>query len=66
MVCYLHRELDDIVWVGGGEEKELVSKFCLELTLLSSHRTKLAPKEENETPDTSVECICSQEWVGAK
>ena len=32
VVCYPHRGLEDMVWVGGGEEYELVPKFCLGLT----------------------------------
>lgn len=50
----------------GGGEKALVSEFCLWLALHYPHTTKLAPKEEGETPDTAVEGASSNEYVESR
>lgn len=47
--CIIVPVLEDIIWVGGGEENELVSEFCLGLTLSNPHTTKLASKEGDGT-----------------
>lgn len=51
------------VWVGSGEEKALVSKFCQDITLFNTPATKPAARKEDESPDTAVEYSCSQEHV---
>ena len=50
------------VWVGSGEEKALVYKFCQDMSLFNIPATKLAARED-ESPDTAVEYSCSQEHV---
>lgn len=47
-----------------GEEKELVSKFCQDVTLFNPHMTELAARGQDEPPDTGAECSHSQERVG--
>lgn len=46
--------LEEIAWVGSGDEKELVSEFCQDVSLFNPPTAELAAGEEDETPDRAV------------
>ena len=53
-----------LLGLAGGEEKELASKFCQDVTLFNPHMTELAARGQDEPPDTGTGCSRSQDVWG--
>lgn len=49
--------LEETAWGGSGDEKELASEFCQDVSLFKPPTPELAAGEEEETPGRAVECV---------